>query len=85
MALFDEEDAPPMEKPKGVLSVGAEPLLGLGARSDDGEDDYSDKETVHAESIMEAFKSGNTEELRDSLAAFTRECIRNFNKGKSGE
>ena len=76
-----------MERPKGVLSMGAEslPMEGLPPALPDGEESYSDKETVHAESIMEAFKSGNTEELRDSLAAFTRECIRNFNKGKSGE
>lgn len=84
-----EEDSPPMEKPKGILSTGETlPTMGLspmGEHMVPEKDDYSDAETVHAGTMLEAMKAGDTEAFRDSLAAFVRECVRNYNKGKSLE
>lgn len=89
MALLDEEDGPPMVPPKGILSSSETlPTMGLGA--DMGEQmapdgDHSDAESVHAQTMMEAIKAGDSESLRDSMAAFVRECVRNYEKGKKGE
>jgi DNA-binding GntR family transcriptional regulator len=84
-----EEDNPPMEKPKGILSsTETLPTMGLGQMGEQmapEEGDASDAESVHAQTIMEAIKSGDSEALRDSLAAFTRECVRNYERGKKGK
>lgn len=77
-----EEDNPPMEMPKGILSgTDAMPMGGMGEQMAP-KGDHSDAESVHAESMMEAIKSGDSDGLRDSLAAFVRECVRNYNKGE---
>lgn len=81
-----EEDAPPMEMPKGILSgTDAMPMGGTGEQMAPGGGEHSDAETVHSESIMEAVRAGDSEALRDSLAAFVRECVRNYNKGEEKE
>lgn len=85
---YEEEDSPPMERPKGILSSSETlPTMGLGQMGEQmaPEKDHTDAESVHADSIMEAIRAGDSEALRDSLAAFTRECVRNYNKGKDLE
>lgn len=83
---YEEEDSPPMERPRGILSGGSETLktMGLGQMGEQmaPEKEHADAESVHAETIMEAIKTGDVEELRNALAAFNRECYRNFAKGK---
>jgi hypothetical protein len=89
MALGDSEDSFPTAKaPKGILSDTTLPVTGMGEYGEQmapDEDDHSDTETVHAQTMMDALKAGDTKAFRDANAAFVRECIRNYGKGKAGE
>ncbi len=84
-----QEDSPSMEMPppRGILSGETQPTMGLEMMGENmvKDGDASDAEYVHAETNMEAIKAGDTEAYRDSLAAFVRECIRNYERGKKGK
>jgi hypothetical protein len=86
MGPLDEEDGPPNVKPKGILSSSETlPTVGfgeLGEQMAPDEGAASDQETVHAQAQLEAIRANDSEAYRDSLAAFVRECVRNYNKGK---
>jgi hypothetical protein len=81
-----DEDSPPMERPKGILSGETLPTVGLetqmGEQMAPGDDEHSDEETTHAEAQLEAMKAGDVEAFRNAQAAFVRACVRNYERGK---
>jgi DNA-binding GntR family transcriptional regulator len=78
------EDSPPMQPPpKGLLSAEGPQSMGLISEMQPEGEEHSDEETTHAGAMMEAFKSGDVDALRDATKAMIKACIRDYNKSPS--